>query len=216
MTPEASTRRGRPRGFDLDGALDSAMLAFWQRGYDGVSIADLTAELGIGAPSLYAAFGDKKALFRSVVERYTSTHGVFVDEAMSAEPTAQRGVARALRTAARHYTRPGQPRGCLVFSAAVNCSSASADVEEYLRDRRRRNQRQLTKRITQDVTAGLLPADTPARRLSVLVGATLAGMSQQARDGASEAELRFVADAAMNAWPTVGRDPRTTQDPSPR
>jgi len=177
------------------------MRAFWERGFDAVSIADLTAALTIGPPSLYAAFGDKKTLFREVVDRYAGTHGAFSDRAMAEEPTAERAVRRLLTEAAVEYTRPGRPRGCLVISAAVNCSPESADVQDLLRQRRNANVAQLERLVRRDIRAGRLPRGTGARGLAVFVAATLQGMSQQARDGASTADLRAVADAAMRAWP---------------
>jgi len=177
------------------------MLAFWERGFDAVSIADLTAALKIGPPSLYAAFGDKKTLFHEAVERYADTHGSFADRAMSEEPTARRAVGRLLIEAAANYTDPRHPHGCLIISGAINCTPESADIEEFLRERRNNNVAALERRIRKDVRAGELPPGTSARGLAVFVGATLQGMSQQARDGASRADLLAVAKAAMRAWP---------------
>jgi AcrR family transcriptional regulator len=181
------------------------MRLFWRRGFDGVSVADLTAEMGISTPSLYAAFGDKRRLFWEVVARYVEGPGAFFEQAMANEMTVRRGVDRALHAAATQYTATSQPPGCLVISAGVNCALGSVDVERELRLRRRANQRALARRIAADVKSGLLPVETDSRRLAVLVGAILQGMSQQARDGATEADLHAVADAAMLAWPTEMR-----------
>ncbi len=177
------------------------MFEFWRRGYDAVSMAELTARMGIAAPSLYAAFGDKRSLFREVVDTYTGSYGAFFDRALAAEETVGRGVHRALRTAAVEYTRPDRPPGCLVLSAAVNCGTASADVEALLRERREANTAALRERIVTDIAAGVLPAATRAEALARYVGAVLQGMSQQARDGAHAADLLAVVDVAMAAWP---------------
>src|SRR5689334_22879157 len=96
--------RGRPRSFDRERALDVALRAFWQRGFDAVSVADLTVAMGITPPSLYAAFGDKKALFREVVDRYQETYGAFFGRALDAEPSVRDGLRAALRAAAIAYT----------------------------------------------------------------------------------------------------------------
>lgn len=200
MTTTTSPR-GRPRSFDRAAALEQALLAFWERGYDATSVADLTAAMGIGAPSLYAAFGDKRRLFEEVVSSYQASHGAFMARALAGEPTAQQAVARMLREAAVEYTAAGHPHGCLVISAAQNCIPASADVEAALRTIRRGNVEALQQRIQADVDAGILPSSTDARALAVLTGATFLGMSQQARDGASEADLQAVAAAVMLAWP---------------
>lgn len=195
------TTLGRPRSFDRAAALEQAVLAFWRHGYDATSVSDLTAAMGIGAPSLYAAFGDKRRLFDEVVSSYQKGPGAFSARALAEEPTAHRAVARILQEAAVEYTEPGRPAGCLVISAAQNCSPASAEVEQALRTIRRSSLVALQQRIQADVDAGVLPAGTEARGLALLVGATLQGMSQQARDGASRADLQGIAAAVLRAWP---------------
>ncbi|MFG3494930.1 TetR/AcrR family transcriptional regulator [Streptomyces sp. NPDC047928] len=195
----ATRQRGRPRSFDREAALESATAAFWEHGYETTSVADLTRAMGIGAPSMYAAFGDKRALFEEVVSRYVETYGAFSRRALDEEPTAREGVARMLREAAGEYTDPAHPRGCLVISAALNC--ATPDVVASLRDRRNATLAVIEARVAADAAAGLLPAGADTRALARFAGAVLQGMSQQARDGATREELEAVADAAMRAWP---------------
>ncbi|MEV7168641.1 TetR/AcrR family transcriptional regulator [Streptomyces sp. NPDC093224] len=192
-------QRGRPRSFDRDAALDKAMTAFWERGYEATSIADLTASIGIGAPSLYAAFGDKRKLFDEVVVVYGSRYGDFAAVALAEEPTARAAVERVLREAAEVYTDPAHPRGCMVLSAAVN--TTSDEVAEALRERRAANLALFESRIRADVAAGVLPPDTDAAALARYAGAVLQGMSQQSRDGATREELLAVAERALLAWP---------------
>lgn len=211
MTIASPRPRGRPRAFDRDRALDVAMRAFWQRGFEPVSVAELTEAMGIAPPSLYAAFGDKKSLFREVVARYQETHGGFFAEALAAAPSVRDGVANALRAAAVEYTRTDQPRGCLVLSAAVNCSAASAEIADLLRAQRAGNVTTLREQIEADIAAGRLPVDTAAAHLAQLVGVILQGMSQHARDGASTSDLLAIADAAMLAWPPA-RGPSLRED----
>lgn len=174
-------------------------MAFWEHGYEATSVSDLTRLMGIGAPSLYAAFGDKQALFAEVVEEYGVRYGSFADRALAEEPTARAAVARMLREAAAEYTAPDRPHGCLVVHAATNCSTP--EVEESLRRRRNANIAALERRIREDVAAGLLPADTDATALARHAGAMIQGMSQQARDGATRAELEALAGIAMAVWP---------------
>ncbi|WP_374775751.1 TetR/AcrR family transcriptional regulator [Streptomyces sp. NBC_01310] len=192
-------QRGRPRSFDRDAALDKAMTAFWERGYEATSISDLTASLGIGAPSLYAAFGDKRTLFEEVVAVYAGRYGDFAGVALAEEPTARAAVERVLREAAEIYTDPAHPRGCMVLSAAIN--TTSDEVAQALRERRNASLEMFESRIRADVATGELPADTDARALARYAGAVVAGMSQQARDGASREELEAVAERALLAWP---------------
>ncbi|MFJ9806757.1 TetR/AcrR family transcriptional regulator [Streptomyces sp. NPDC101158] len=192
-------QRGRPRSFDRPTALEQATMAFWENGYETTSVSDLTRVMGISAPSLYAAFGDKKTLFEEVVEEYAKSHGAFGADAFAREGTARGGVRRMLVEAAGHYTDPAHPPGCLMISAAINCSTP--EVADALRDRRNANIARIEERIRRDVEVGELPADTDARALARLSGAVLQGMSQQARDGAPRQELELLAELAMRAWP---------------
>lgn len=192
-------QRGRPRSFDRDAALGKAMFAFWERGYEATSISDLTASLGISAPSLYAAFGDKRTLFDEVVVAYGGRYGDFGAVALAEEPTARAAIGRILREAATVYTDPSHPPGCMVISAAVN--TTSEEVAQALRGLREANLAAFEGRIRADVAAGLLPAGTDTWALARYAGAVLQGMSQQSRDGAGREALEAVAEVAMRAWP---------------
>ncbi|MGW3985949.1 TetR/AcrR family transcriptional regulator [Streptomyces sp. NPDC004830] len=194
--------RGRPRSFDRETALEKALLAFWEHGYEATSVSDLTRVMDIGAPSLYAAFGDKRSLFDEVVQVYGVRYGSFADRALAEEPTARAAAGRTLREAATAYTEPGHPHGCLVVHAAANCSTP--EVEQSLRERRNANIAAFERRISADVATGVLPADTDAAALARHTGAMIQGMSQQARDGASREELEAVAEIAMTVWPRSG------------
>lgn len=194
-----SRPRGRPRSFDRETALEKAILAFWEHGYEATSVSDLTRVMDIGAPSLYAAFGDKRSLFDEVVREYGERYGSFGDRALAEEPTARAAVERTLREAAAEYTAPGRPHGCLVIHAATNCSTP--EVEESLRARRNANIAALESRIRAGIAAGELPDGTDAAALARHAGAVVQGMSQQARDGASREELEAVAEIAMAIWP---------------
>ena len=106
---------GRPREFDLDQALDQALEVFWRNGYEGASIADLTAAMGINPPSLYAAFGNKAGLFRKALDRYVEQRTKFWHDAFEA-PTA-RGVVE-------HLLRHRRPRRC-PWRSSSNATSPS-------------------------------------------------------------------------------------------
>lgn len=198
-TQAAPKPRGRPRSFDRETALEKAVLAFWEHGYEATSVSDLTRVMGIGAPSLYAAFGDKRALFDEVVTVYGVRYGSFTDQALAEEPTARAAVRRMLREAAAQYTAPGRPHGCLVIHAATNCTSP--EVEASLRERRNANIAAFESRMRADIASGELPAGTDAAALARHTGAIIQGMSQQARDGACREELEALAEIAMSIWP---------------
>jgi AcrR family transcriptional regulator len=200
-----SKQRGRPRSFDRETALEKAILAFWEHGYEATSVSDLTRVMGIGAPSLYAAFGDKRSLFDEVVRAYGTKYGSFGERALAEEPTARAAVERLLREAAVEYTAQEHPRGCLVIHAATNC--ASPDVEESLRERRNADIAAFESRIRAGIAAGELPAGTDAAALARHTGAIVQGMSQQARDGACREELEALAALAMAIWPSSCANP---------
>ncbi|MYT31558.1 MULTISPECIES: TetR/AcrR family transcriptional regulator [unclassified Streptomyces] len=208
MVAKETKQRGRPRAFDRETALEKAIRSFWEHGYECTSIADLTREMGISAPSLYAAFGDKRALFDEAIAVYGQLYGGFISRALAEEPTARRGVERALREAAAEYTVPDRPRGCMVISAALNTGPASAEVAASLREKRQANVREIAQAIRADIAAGRLPVDADATALAEYVSAILAGMSQSARDGTDRATLEAVAELAMHAWPSKGEASR--------
>ncbi|WP_129664868.1 TetR/AcrR family transcriptional regulator [Phytoactinopolyspora endophytica] len=203
-----SNQRGRPRSFDEEAALDRAMRVFWEQGFEPTSINDLTDAMGIALSSLYTAFGSKRTLFAQAVEHYQAQFGMDVPAMFDEATTAREGVSAMLHTAARTYADPSHPPGCLIISAASNCGAQAADVRADLRQRRERNISAMADRIATDVTAGLLPPDTDPRALANFYAAVLQGMSQRARDRATEAELHTIADTAMLAWPRTHRDGR--------
>jgi AcrR family transcriptional regulator len=207
---------GRPRSFDRDRALDAALSVFWEHGYDMTSISLLTGALGIGAPSLYAAFGDKETLFTEALELYLRTYAAFTLHALAEEPRARDAVERLLRDAAAAYTRPDRPHGCLLLSATTNCSPQSADMAARLRALRATSARALEDKIASGVRAGELPARTDPRALASFYGATLQGMSAHARDGATQSDLEQIADAALRAWPAAPSQPVGRGNPEPR
>ncbi|WP_431042296.1 TetR/AcrR family transcriptional regulator [Streptomyces sp. P1-3] len=200
-TSERVGRRGRPRSFDRDAALKAATLEFWERGYEAVSIADLTRVMHIKAPSLYAAFGDKRTLFEEAVQAYVQEFGGYIHQALEEEPTARDGVARMLREAATVHTLPGHPKGCMIATAGTNCTAQSEEILQGLTELRVQNTRLIERHIRADIAAGRLPADADAHALAVFSTSVLHGMSQQARDGADRATLEAVAEIAMDAWP---------------
>jgi len=194
-----STARGRPRSFDRDEALDRAVRQFWRHGYEATSIRDLSDALGIGAPSLYNAFGDKQKLFAEVVRVYDRGYGGFIEDALTEEPTAAAAVARIFSEAPVLYTRRGLPHGCLVASG--DDGSTDPVVRRELKRLRDRKTRLLTGKIRTDIASGRLPEDTDATALATYAMTVLSGMAQLARDGASRGALAQVAGVAVNAWP---------------
>lgn len=193
-------RTGRPLSFNRDEALHQAMLLFWQHGYEATSLSDLTAAMGVSAPSIYTAFGDKKRLFLEAVGRYLSgpvTSATIIDSAVSAREAA----ADLLNTSAIGFTGSDTPPGCLLATSAISCSTAAAEVQHELAAIRRSIEKRLKDRVALDIQKGVLPGGTDADALAGHVMAVIQGMSTLARDGAPREKLLRIAAAAMRGWP---------------
>jgi AcrR family transcriptional regulator len=194
-----ATVRGRPRSFDRDAALDKAIRLFWERGFEATSTRDLSSALGVGMPSIYAAFGDKRKLFTEAVEVYDARYGGFIDAALAEEPTARAAVARILAQAPGRYTRRGLPSGCLIVSG--DDGTADESISAALRRMRAKKTQMIADKVRVDIAAGELPADTDALALAQFVMSTLSGIAQAARDHIPRARLEQVAAIALHAWP---------------
>ncbi|WDZ85040.1 TetR/AcrR family transcriptional regulator [Micromonospora cathayae] len=193
-------KRGRPRTFDRTTALRRAMEVFWQRGYQGASLSELTAAMGIASPSLYAAFTSKEALFREAVDLYNATEGSAPQRALDSDGSARSAIEAMLRHNARAYVDPANPSGCLVVLAATAGLPESDEVRRFLAECRERDIADIRRRIARGVAEGDVPAGTDPEPIARFVGAIVQGMSLQARDGATRAQLDGVVDCAMAAW----------------
>jgi AcrR family transcriptional regulator len=199
---------GRPWSFDREQALHQAMETFWARGYDGTSVADLTDTLGIAPPSLYKAFGDKRALFRAAVDMYYAYFIDYLDTALDDAPTAHDAISAVLHGVAEFYSRPGQPRGCLVNTSPP--PAGDAETWAYLRGLRIEVRNRLRDRIQVGVEAGELGREVDIERLADLYWNTILGMSMRSRDGAGAEQLHDTATGVMATWP-----PPRAATPSP-
>lgn len=208
----AGRKMGRPLSFDRDTALQKAMLAFWRHGYETTSINDLTSAMGVTAPSIYTAFGDKKRLFLEAVHLYAGSEERRVQAIAEAE-SAYAAASDILSSAARLFTGDDTPPGCLLASSTASGSEASADVREAVAQIRSAGRRALRLRIEQDVKRRLMPNDTDAAALSDLVFATVQGMSVLARDGATRVELERLTRQALTMWPSTALKPRAVSLP---
>ncbi|MCS3804227.1 AcrR family transcriptional regulator [Chromobacterium alkanivorans] len=188
---------GRPREFDRDQALRQAMLAFWRRGYEGTSMSDLVAALGIASARIYAAFGSKEELFREAVALYAAGDGGFADQALSQEDDVVAAIQRMLADAVALYTRDDLPHGCMVVSAATNCSEQNDGVLEWLRAQRQARTQSVTERLRRGVADGQLGPDADVDALGDFYAAQLHGVSVQARDGVPRERLLASLAVAM-------------------
>ena len=191
---------GRPRAFDVDVALDRALKVFWRKGYEGASLADLTKAMRINRPSLYAAFGNKEALFRKVVARYVEGPAAYVRESLD-EPTARAVAERLLSGAVNLLTDRKNPRGCLMVQGALACGNSAESVRRELVSRRLSGELAIRRRFERALAEGDLPADSSPGDLARYVATIIRGMAVQAAGGASREDLRRIVDLALRAWP---------------
>jgi AcrR family transcriptional regulator len=188
--------RGRPRGFDRDVALAAAMETFWRLGYEGASIADLTAAMGITPQSLYAAFGSKAGLYREALALYRATSGASFPTMLAEAPSVSAAFERFLAERAHTFTRTGFPAGCMISTAVLTCASENAPIADHLRELRLGGLANFRAGLEQGKKNGEFRADLDVGVTARFLAAIIQGMAVQARDGASEAELRRLARVA--------------------
>ena len=193
-------RTGRPRGFNYDEALDRAMHVFWRKGFEGASLNDLTAAMGIQPASLYKAFGNKRALFEKALARYLAGPVAFVHDALN-EPTAFAVADRILRRTAEFLTEGRSRSGCMTIQAALASSVESEPIRRKLIALRVKEQDALRRRFERAKSEGDLPNDADAADLARFVTAVFQGMTVQAINGASREDLLRLSDTALRIWP---------------
>ncbi|MEN4769772.1 TetR/AcrR family transcriptional regulator [Duffyella gerundensis] len=195
-------KMGRPRLFDRDEAVRQAMYLFWQYGYESTSLALLKANLGNGitAPSFYAAFGSKEALFEEVVDCYLSTYGQVNDCLWDDSLNPREATELALRRSVKMQTEQGHPSGCLIALSVNTCSPGHEHICRILEARRTRTRAGFLKCVRRAIDLGELVADTDARALAMYLHSFEIGLSTEARDGATGKELDASVSFAMKAW----------------
>ena len=188
---------GRPREFDRDEALAKARDLFWERGYEGVSMADLVDAMGIASARIYAAFESKEALFQEAVTLYASGDGGFATRALTEEPNVLNAFERLLRDAVLLYTRPNHPHGCMIVMAATNYTINNQAVRTRLGRYRRDRAASLYERLKMASETGELKSDADPRALGEFYAAFLHGLSVQAADGVPRSVLLSTLSHAL-------------------
>jgi AcrR family transcriptional regulator len=176
------------------------MLVFWKQGYEGASLTELTSAMGITRKSMYAAFGNKEALFRKVLERYTEGPASYAARAL--EKPSAREVAKAfLAGAVSTTTRPDCPAGCLGVQGSLASGDSGRAAQDALITWRDDGRTRLRHRFQRAVDEGDLPPGADPELLARYVMTVANGIAVQAASGAIRSELQQVADAALRNWP---------------
>jgi AcrR family transcriptional regulator len=200
--PEQICPRGRPREFCTDHALAAALRVFWSKGYEGTSLSDLTEAMGITRPSLYAAFGNKEALFRKALDLYQREKLEYVGRAL-AQPTAREVAEVLLRGAVNNVTSPEEPHGCLGVITANACGEEAQSVREEVLKRGQVIREALIERLERAKAEGDLPSNVDTGGLTSLLFAMLQGISVQAGGGATREQLNALVDTGLAFWPSA-------------
>jgi len=190
--------RGRPRAFDADKALDNAMQVFWRKGYLGTSLEDLTGAMDINRPSLYGAFGNKRALYRLALERYLQGPSRYLIEALK-EPTARRVMERLLYGVVDMLTKAQSPGTCLWVHGALSCGDDPLRPEFAVQ--RAAGLADLRKRFRRAKVEGDLPETVDEDALAHLVQTLNFGLTLQASTGATRKELLSIVECALRSLP---------------
>src|SRR5882724_1885145 len=160
----ACQKIGRPRAFCEEKALDAAMRVFWEKGYEGASLDDLTGAMGLNRSSLYSSFGDKERLFKRAITRYAEGPASYIGESLR-QPTALAVVEALLKGTLALLVDPTHPRGCLSIQGGLACGSGAESVKQALIDWRRTGEAAIEKRMKQARKEGDLPPDVDPRDL---------------------------------------------------
>lgn len=190
--------RGRPREFDEQEALRSAMLVFWKKGYRHTSIEDLTDELGINRPSLYAAFGDKAALFRLALDLYVEEYGKTIAEELNRSPEIMPAMAAFLRRSLACFSDKSLPGGCLVGVHAGDTELDPAARARLLKISQL-TENALSERFRAAIESGEIDRKHSASKLSALTYCVLSGLSQATRSGASRRKLNGIVESFLES-----------------
>jgi TetR/AcrR family transcriptional regulator, copper-responsive repressor len=187
---------GRPRSFDRDIALVIAMRLFWRHGYDGVSMQQLTSAIGVAAPSLYAAFGNKSALYLEALDRYSEVRGALDLSMMDQATSLRQAVELVLDATVSGLIDPEGEMGCMINTGMIASHPDNFELVRDLEQRRTAFRILLANKLTRWVSV------TRAQSLSRFIVAVMQGMAIQVHDHYTEDELRVVANEALNCVST--------------
>jgi AcrR family transcriptional regulator len=193
---KTSGRLGRPVAFDKEAALDAAMRLFWERGYEGTSMADLSQAMGIHPSSIYAAFGDKQALFALAATRYAAGPAQYMMKALE-QPTFRGFIVAAFDDTVEFLSSKQHPSSCFTLTAAMSCGSDTQAAKELMRRMRLQNEAAIKTRLLRARKTGEFPKDENVDDYARYLSSVLSGLAVQAANGSTRAELKRTANLAL-------------------
>jgi AcrR family transcriptional regulator len=196
MIQNAARPRGRPRSFDETGALEKATQVFWSKGYDGVTIDDLVAGMGVGRPSLYAVFGDKRAIFLRVLKAYAERKGASAAKALLSPLSLRDSITGFLRYAVKSATVKGSARGCLLICVAPLVDDP--EVRQFLQNAAAGGTALVERRFRDAIIAGEIPPDFPVAARATQVTDLARGLTLRAQLGVPRKMLLKDAEEAAD------------------
>jgi AcrR family transcriptional regulator len=196
----SSRSRGRPRTFDIQIALDKATRLFAEYGYDGTSLSQLTEELDIPPPSLYAAFGSKEELYKSCLVRYRSHFALPIAAALTSQGTAKAAIEAMLMQSVGTFHEPDNIKGCMITLAALGININHQPLRDHAINLRAQAVASVELRIQQGQRDGDVLPNADIAAMTAFYTTLLMGLSIKVHDGQSEEEMKGSVSASMRLW----------------
>lgn len=187
---------GRPREFDEAAALEAAMGAFWRKGYEATSLADLCASTGLHKGSLYQTFGSKHELFMEALRHYIEGHFAEIAKAMQSSDSPIGSIRAALRKAVRIVSGDA---GCLMVNSLVELAPHDPAVKEILEATAQRRMQKMGELVAQAQAAGEIRRDLPPKAIAMQLMVTLAGLSATMKGFIDEEQAMQTIDTVLGA-----------------
>ncbi|WP_111896261.1 TetR/AcrR family transcriptional regulator [Acinetobacter sp. MB5] len=194
------SRTGRPREFNRDKAIDSAMNLFWEKGFESTSLADLRQTLNLSSASFYAAFGSKKILYAECLNRYMETCGQVTIALDDLSISPRKAIENMLHQTISMQTSTLSPSGCMAVLSGLNCCDENKEVEQLTKNVRKQTRDAISRCVLRGIESGELPENTNVEVITLMIDCFVKGIAIQARDHVSKDQLLAAADTLLQCW----------------
>lgn len=189
---------GRPRTFDKSLALRNAMHVFWAKGYEGTTMSDLVEAIGVKGPSVYAAFGNKDAIFLEAVKEYSEMMLSGPLKALTEEPDIYQSIKKLLQANLEFFMNSANPRGCLIMTSAINATPEHTDLVNFVRTYRDDYKERLVKRFELALLEKQIRNHSDSSDLAEYYLTVIHGMALRAKDGSTLNQLSRVVEISLS------------------